>query len=636
MNDFKRLYPFIRPYRNGLILSLLFLALAGGLQSTTTTLTLPLLDKVLIPSKEAPAAKDTKLKVDSGLPSTAVQKEPGAKPDEASTTAKVQKIFPIDRYVFFILSLFPGSIIMQLSLALLLLTIFKGICLYYSNYSMSRIGQSIVTDLRNTLFHHVLGQSMSFFSVNSTGRLMSKMGSDVEQVQEAVTNVLAELVREIVLLASLIAVAFLADWKLALLSLLIAPFALGLTLGMGKSIRRVSLKGREDIANLNDHLQQSITGMRIIKAFAMESHEEKGFRKTAARLMRSNLKAAAILFINSPVMELLGVVAFIPLLFYAYARITEHTLSAGKVGLVMLALFSMYDPIRKLSRLHVQVQRVLASSSRIVELLDTHQELQDRPDAQSIDRFRESIEFQKVGFDYVDPNGQTHVLRDINIKASRNQIIAIVGSSGSGKTTLVGLLPRFYDPTSGCIRIDGIDIREYTQNSLRRQIAMVTQETFLFNDTVRNNIAYGDIHASDEKIIAASQAALADGFIMKFPMQYNTLIGERGQRLSGGERQRISIARALLKNAPILILDEATSSLDSESEKLVQEALTNLIKDRTTFVIAHRLSTIRNADMIIVLDHGRIVETGTHDSLMEKDGHYRKFFRFQTEESVPV
>jgi ATP-binding cassette, subfamily B, bacterial MsbA len=300
----------------------------------------------------------------------------------------------------------------------------------------------------------------------------------------------------------------------------------------------------------------------------------------------------------------------------------------------MFALFSMYDPIRKLSRIHVQIQRALASSTRIVELLDTHREIQDKPGVRSMDGFKDSVEFQDVCFDYSDRNEETHVLSAINLKATRNQVIAIVGSSGSGKTTLVGLIPRFYDPTSGVVKIDGIDIRECTQNSLRSQIAIVTQETFLFNDTVRNNIAYGNIKAPEEKIIEASRAALADDFIMKFPMKYDTMIGERGQRLSGGERQRLSIARALLKDAPILILDEATSALDSESEKLVQQALANLIRNRTTFVIAHRLSTIRNADRILVLDHGRIVESGTHDTLMLNDGPYRRFFRLQTEEST--
>jgi subfamily B ATP-binding cassette protein MsbA len=346
------------------------------------------------------------------------------------------------------------------------------------------------------------------------------------------------------------------------------------------------------------------------------------------------MKAATILFLNSPVMELLGVLAFIPLLYYAHMRIVQRTLTLGLFGGSLFSLFRMYDPIRKLSRIHVQFQRALASGSRIVELLEAHLEIKDRTDARTLEGVRDSIEFRNVCFDYVDQNGETRVLRDINLKVKRNQVIALVGSSGSGKTTLVGLIPRFYDPTSGSVLIDGTDIREYSQSSLRSQIAIVTQETFLFNDTVRNNIAYGDVHASEEKIIEAARAALADDFIVHFPMNYETLIGERGQRLSGGERQRISIARALLKNAPILILDEATSALDSESEKLVQEALTNLIRDRTTFVIAHRLSTIRNADTILVLENGRIVESGDHDRLMENEGPYRKYFRLQNEESL--
>jgi subfamily B ATP-binding cassette protein MsbA len=603
MNDFKRLFRFIIPYRGRFVSSLLLLLIVGVADSTTPTLSIPLFDKVLAPGSN-------------------------------SANAQGQALNIVQRYASLILSVIPGSVITQLALALLALTVLKGVCLYYANYSLSHAGQSVVMDLRNKLFHHVVEQSMSFFSLNSTGRLMSRMSNDVEQVQEAVSTVLAELFRETVLLTALIVVVFAVDWKLALLSLLIAPLALGLTLGMGKRIRHVSLKNREDAANLNDQLQQSITGMRIIKAFGMERHEKRIFYGTAARLFRSNMKAVAILFVNSPVMEVLGVVAFIPLLYYAHARIVEDdSLTLGMFSAALFALFRMYDPIRKLSRIHVQIQRAMASTSRILELLDTHMEIQDRPNARTLNGVYDSIEFKDVSFDYVDQSGETRVLRDINIKVNRNQVVAIVGSSGAGKTTLVGLIPRFYDPTSGSVFIDGIDIREYSQSSLRSQIAMVTQETFLFNDTVQNNIAYGDIQASQEKIIEASRAALADDFIMTFPMKYKTLIGERGQRLSGGERQRISIARALLKNAPILILDEATSSLDSESEKLVQLALANLMRNRTTIVIAHRLSTIRNADIILVLNRGRIVESGNHESLMEQDGFYRKFFRLQNEES---
>lgn len=641
MNAYHRLYKYIRPHRGQILLSAVLLILAGIFEAGTTSLAIPLFDKVL--AKEERAAPKTELLQKAEIEAiTARLQASGMEPDAINAELvklglaadkKPQDFAWIQRYTTSVLSLLPGSVITQLALALLILTLLKGVSLYYSNYSMSFVGQSVVTRLRNELFGHVLSQSMGFFSLNSTGRLMSRMSGDVEQVQEAVSTVLGDFFREAVLLVALIALTVAIDWKLACLSLLIAPFVLALTLGMGKRIRSVSRKGREDAANLNDQLQQSITGMRIIKAFGMEAHEQGRFEKNSFRLFRSNMRAGVIMFLNSPLMEFIGVLAFIPVLYYAHWRITSHTLTLGMFGGSLFTLFRMYDPIRKLSRIHVQFQRSLASGSRIFELLDEHMEIEDRPGARILKGISESIEFRNVSFDYVDRNGETQVLRDINLKANRNQVIAFVGSSGSGKTTLVGLIPRFHDPTSGSILIDGTDIRECTQHSLRSNIAIVTQETFLFNDTVRNNIAYGDVNASEERIFEAARAALADDFIVNFPMQYETEIGERGQRLSGGERQRISIARALLKNAPILILDEATSALDSESEKLVQQALTNLIKDRTTFVIAHRLSTIRDADMIVVIDQGRIVETGTHDSLMAGDGAYRKFFRLQTEES---
>jgi ATP-binding cassette, subfamily B, bacterial MsbA len=609
MNPLLRLLRFVRPYRRTLAFSLVLLVLYSTLEAITTTLAVPLFDKVLRPFSPALSSAVAKVGMTAG------------------SAAEPSKFNFLLRY----LDLLPGTIITQIAIALLVLTLFKGLCDYYSNYFMSHVGQGVVTDLRNTLFGHVLEQSMSFFSLNSTGRLMSRMSGDVEQVQEAVSVVLADLVRESVLLVALMAVVFRNDWKLALLSLGIAPLAFGLTIGMGRRIRRVSLRGREDAATLNDQLQQSITGVRIIKAFGMESHEKSSYRKNAARLFRSNMKAASILFLNSPVMELLAVVAFIPLLYYANMRITKG-MTFGSFSLSLFALFRMYDPIRKLSRIHVQFQRSLASASRITDLMDEHMEIQDRPDARELRGVESSVEFRNVCFDYRDRNGETHVLRDINLNVGKNRMIAIVGSSGAGKTTLAGLLPRFYDPTAGTVLIDGTDIREYGQKSLRKKIAIVTQDTFLFNDTVRNNIAYGNLEATEEMLLKASRAALADDFINRFPMKYETLIGERGQRLSGGERQRIAIARAILKDAPILILDEATSSLDSESEKLVQQALANLMRDRTTFVIAHRLSTIRSADRIIVLDHGRIVESGDHDALINHDGYYRKFFRLQTEE----
>ena len=601
----RQLYQLFRPRMALLALSLLLLICVGLFEILITSLVIPLFDKVLTATP-------------------------------AVTTANMTEFGPARRFLEAVqagLEMLPGSLVTQLAIALVCLTLFKGVCLYYSNYAMGYIGQSILMELRTKLFAHVLRQSMSFFSLNSTGKLMSRIGSDVEQLQETVSSSLGEFFREIVMLAALVTYVLILDWKLALLAILIAPLAGVLTMTMGKRIRSVSLKWREDAAVLNDHMQQSITGMRIIKAFGMEAHEESSFTQKSLRLFRSNLKAMSILFLNSPAMEFLGVAAFVPLLYYAHINISNQTVTLGLFGGVLFTLFRMYDPIRKLSRIHVQYQRAMASGSRILELLDTDLAVRDRPGARRLEGIRNVISFRDVEFRYPDQSpDEEPVLCDINLDVGRNRVIALVGSSGSGKTTLVGLLPRFYDPTRGGVFIDGTDIREFTQESLRRQIAIVTQETFLFNDTVYNNIAYSDVGASRERIEAAARAALADDFIQRFPLGYETVIGERGQRLSGGERQRISIARALLKDAPILILDEATSALDSESEKLVQEALTNLIKNRTTFVIAHRLSTIRNADMILTMEHGRIIETGNHDELMLHDGPYRRFFRLQSDQ----
>jgi subfamily B ATP-binding cassette protein MsbA len=605
MNDFRRLFSFVRPYRLALAFSFVLLVGAGMLEVLTTALVIPLLDKLF-----------------------------GGQAVGVGVALHGELQNWVLRVLNRGLSALPGSGLSQIAIALLLFTFVKGLCLYYSNYMMSYVGQGVVTDLRNQLYRHVLGQSMGFFSLNSTGRLMSRMNSDVEQVQEAVSTSVADLFRESVLLIALIFWIFYLDWNLAALSLTITPVALTLTMVMGKRIRQASLHSRENVASLSDLLQQSLTGMRILKAFGMEAHEQNRFKRVAARLLAANMKAARILFLNSPAMEMLGVACFIPLLFYADKRINvDHTLTIGMFSGGIFSLFRMYDPLRRLSRLHVGFQRAFASASRITELFDTHVEIHDRPGARTLADVQDSVEFRNVDFDYHGARAQRLVLKNIDLKIQRDKVVALVGSSGSGKSTLVDLIPRFYDVTSGAVLIDGVDVRDYTQSSLRRNIAIVTQETFLFNDTIRNNIAYGDIEASEERIVQAARAALAHDFIMQMPKKYETRIGERGQRLSGGERQRISIARAILRNAPILILDEATSALDSESEQLVQQALANLMQNRTTFVIAHRLSTVRNADIIVVIDKGRILETGTHESLLESNGLYSRFFRLQTEDA---
>jgi len=599
MGDFGKLATFVRPFRLPLLASLILLLFAGIFEVLTTALAIPLFDDVLTVGKSVAGGPSRKLD-----------------------------------FLLSYLRVLPGGILWQLSIALVALTAVKGLCLYFSNYLMGYVGQSVVMDLRTRLFGHVLGQSVGFFSLNSTGRLMSCMNSDVEQVQEAVSTSLAELFRESVLLLALVIWIFYIDWRLASLALVVAPAALLLTITMGRRIRRVSLRSRETVAALNDSLQQAITGMRVIKAFGTETHEQTRFRRSAEHLLQANLHAARIIFLNSPVMELLGVLSFIPLLFYAHSRITAGTLTMGLFGGSLFSLFRMYDPIRKLSRLHIQFQRALASTSRIMELFQTRVEIQDRPGARELGGVKEAIEFRDVYFDYSDASGSTRVLRNINLTVPPRRVVALVGSSGSGKSTMLSLLPRFYDVSEGSVLIDGVDIRDYTQASLRRNIAVVTQETFLFNDTVRNNIAYGRSHARDGEVFEAARAAFAHDFIMQLPERYETLIGERGQRLSGGERQRISIARAILKDAPILILDEATSALDSESEKLVQQALSNLMMERTTFIIAHRFSTVRNADLIVVLSGGRVEEMGTHDVLTEKGGLYARLYRLQTDDGM--
>jgi subfamily B ATP-binding cassette protein MsbA len=512
--------------------------------------------------------------------------------------------------------------------ALLIVYVVKGLGAYASSFLMTDIGQRVVRDLRDQLFRHILDQSATFFSRHTSGQLMSRITNDVNQVQQAVSETVGDLLREGLSLVGLAIYLFYQDARLALVAVTGAPLVVYPLVRFGKRIRSTTRRSQEQLEELSHVTAEAFTGHRIVKAFGAEAHEESRFKRASQRLYRTNLKVTSALAILPPLMELLGGLAIVGLIWYGSHQIAEGEVSPGDFAAFVAAAFMMYAPIKKLSRVNATLQQAMAASERIFEILDTHSEVPERPGAQVLPRLRQAIEFRNVSFSY-DGVSKT-ILRDVSFTVRTGQAVAIVGLSGAGKTTLVKLIPRFYDVSGGQILIDGVDIREATLASLRAQISVVTQDTVLFDDAIYSNITYGSPGVSRDDVEAAARAAHAHEFIVTLPDRYETRIGERGQKLSGGQRQRIAIARALLRNSPILILDEATSSLDAESELLVQDALHNLMRNRTSFVIAHRLSTVRRADAIVVLERGRVAELGRHDELLARTGGvYAKLYALQ-------
>ncbi len=521
-----------------------------------------------------------------------------------------------------------GTGLLQWCVALLLVYLVKGLGAYASAFVMTDIGQRVVRDLRDQLFRHILDQSATFFSRHTSGQLMSRITNDVNQVQQAVSETVGDLMREGLSVVGLALFLFYKDARLALVAVTGAPLVVYPLVRFGKRIRSTTRRSQEQLEQLSHVTAEAFTGHRIVKAFGAEGHEEQRFRRASQRLYRTNLKVTSALAILPPLMELLGGLAVVGLIWYGSHQIAEKTVSPGDFAAFVAAAFMMYAPIKKLSRVNATLQQAMAASERIFEILDTHSEVPERPDAQPLPRLRQAIEFRNVSFSY-DGVSKT-ILRDVSFSVRAGQAVAIVGLSGAGKTTLANLVPRFYDVSAGNILIDGVDVRNATLASLRSQIGIVTQDTVLFDETIASNITYGTPGASREEVEAAARAAHAHEFIITLPDQYETRIGERGQKLSGGQRQRVAIARALLRNSPILILDEATSSLDAESELLVQDALQTLMRNRTSFVIAHRLSTVRRADAIIVLERGRVAEIGRHDELLARpSGVYAKLYSLQ-------
>ena len=504
----------------------------------------------------------------------------------------------------------------------------KGIGSFASSYLMASVGQRVVMDIRNALYRHILDQSAGFFAHGATGRLLSRINNDVGQVERAVSETAADLARESLAVVGLSALLFYYDARLTIVCLTGAPLIIYPLIRLGQRVRRTTRRSQEAIEQLSHLSTEAFTGHRIVKAFATEKHEAEKFNRAGYHLFRTNMKVTASLSSLPPLMELLGGIGMAGAIVYGSGQIAKHNLDTGAFALFMSTLLLMYGPAKKLSRVNADLQQAIAASERIFEMLDTHTEVVEEPGAEPLAPFRDTIEFRDVAFGYDDESSR--ILRNVSLPVRAGQMIAIVGRSGAGKTTLVNLLPRFYDVSAGSILIDGVDIRQTTVASLRKQIGIVTQDTVLFDDSIRGNIAYGSPTAAADQIEAAARAANAHDFIVALPRGYDTMIGERGQRLSGGQRQRIAIARAILKDAPILVLDEATSALDSESELLVQEALGNLMMNRTSFVIAHRLSTIRRADAIVVLERGSIVEMGRHDELLRKtDGKYAALYQLQ-------
>ncbi|MDH4227071.1 MAG: ABC transporter transmembrane domain-containing protein [Deltaproteobacteria bacterium] len=534
------------------------------------------------------------------------------------------KLLPFD-----IVTLKPENAISFVIWSILIVAAIKGITSYINNFCLGYVAQRIIHDIRNDLFRHILKLPQSYFTANASGIIASRVTGDVALIQKLATDTVITSLKHFFTLFALIGVVFMLDWKLALISFFAFPLTIFPAIELGKRIRRFTYKGQASIATMLSLLHEAFSGIRIIKAFGSYNYESNRFEITNAHFTKQLLKTVRIRALNTPLMETIAAFAIAITIYYAHNRITDNSLAPEHVISFFGALVMLYQPIKALNGINLNIQQGMAAAERVFEVFDTKTEPDGGEGTKSLSDFRNSIKFENIIFSY----NEKPVLNGVNIEVKKGEKVAIVGSSGSGKSTLVSLLPRFYDPQRGAIIIDGVDTREYTLESLRSRMALISQDIILFDDSVERNIAYGDTSKTKAEIEAAAAAANAREFIARLPDGYNTVIGERGIRLSGGEKQRISIARAILKDAPILIMDEATSSLDTESEQLVQRGIDNLMTGRTAVIIAHRLSTVQNADRIVVLKNGTVVESGRHEELLKLNGEYSRLHSVQFKDS---
>jgi subfamily B ATP-binding cassette protein MsbA len=595
-----RLLLYIRPYALYSLVSVVLMAVVGAMAAFRILLVKPIFDNVLSPN--APPG----LVLVFRIPHTAFD-------------INLQRFLP---------SYFHNAWTV-VAVALVGSAFLKSVCDYFGTYLVNRAGFGMITDLRNDLYDAVLRRSVGFFQKHTTGTLLSTLINDIEKVQFAMSSVLSDFLQQTFTLIFTAIAVVIVGGKLAWVLLLFVPVVILSARRIGRRVRQTTRKGQDKLAEIQEILHETITGNRIVKAFGMELWEMNRFRRAARRLFDANLKSVSVQAISSPLMDWIASIAIALLLLLGRQSILHQQMTAGSFITFLIAVFTLYDPVRKFAAFYNSFQQALGASEEIFKFMDAVDDVQEKKRAFVLNGFSEEIRFEDVGFAYESGGEIKQVLHDINLTVQPGEVIAFVGPSGAGKSSLVNLIPRFFDVNEGRILLDGHDLRDVTIASLREQIGKVTQETVLFNDTVRNNIAYGQPDVAMSRVEEAARMALAHDFILNMPDGYNTKIGEKGTRLSGGERQRLAIARAILKNAPILILDEATSALDMESEQFVQAALANLMQGRTVFVIAHRLSTVRRASRIAVIEQGEITEIGTHEELMQHSGTYRRLYNMQ-------